>query len=561
MAMPTTRTLATSVLPIADGLRLDDVSIGPDRIVATLEAMAPRSTCPVCGTWSEAVHSQYQRTIADLPWGDQAVQLRLHVRRFFCRQPTCLRRIFTERLPTVVAPSARRSRRQTELVRLLAFALGGELGARVAKRLRLATSPATLVRLMRRTAVPDRPTPQVLGVDDWARKRGQTYGTILVDQERHVTVDLLPDRTAETLASWLRTHPGVAIVCRDRAGAYADGVRQGAPTAVQVADRWHLLANVGELLERVIRSHHTVLREAATAVDHAVTETVMSSDQAPEAVLVPAPAPVTRAQQEQQARRARRLARYEEVIALHQAGASQVAISEQVGLDRKTIRRYLRADGFPERAPAAVRSTILAPYEGYLRTRWAAGCHNAHQLWQEIRSRGFPGAAAIVRRHVAPWRTTPARRRRSAQRSADAAGAPRRLPTRVLSPRQARWLLLRDADTLDTDERIYRAYLLDAGPAIREAQHLANRFGHLLRTRDHPALDRWLADAAASSVPEIRSFAAGLRRDQAAVAAAVASPWSNGQTEGHVHKLKLLKRSMYGRANFDLLRLRLLNAA
>src|SRR6266496_4462829 len=559
--MPTTRTLATSVLPPADGLRLDDVSIGPDQIVATLEAAASRATCPVCGTWSETVHSLYQRTIADLPWSGQAVQLRLRVRRFFCRQPTCVRRIFTERLPTVVAPYARRSKRLTELVCLLAFALGGEPGARIVERLRMAASPATLLRLIRRAAVTECPTPRVLGVDDWARQRGQTYGTILVDQEQHSAIELLPDRTAETLATWLRRHPGVEIICRDRAGAYADGARQGAPDAVQVADRWHLLANVGELLERVIRSHHAVLSQAAAAVDRVATETATPSGSTPEEAVAPPPPKVTRAQQDRQASRARRLARYETVIALHQAGCSQVAISEQVGLDRKTIRRYLRSDGFPERAPATLRSTSLAPYEGYLRTRWADGCHNAHQLWREIRSQGFPGAAAIVRRHVAAWRIRPARRGRSAQRPVETGGSPRRLPTRVLSPRQARWLLLRTWDTLDADERIYRSFLVNECPALREAQHLAESFGRLIRAHDRPALDAWLINAEASTVPEIRSFAAGLRRDVAAVAAAVTSPGSNGQTEGQVNKLKLLKRSMYGRAKLDLLRLRLVHVA
>ena len=144
--MPTTRTLATSVLPLEHGLHLEDVTIGPDQIVATVVATSTRGTCPVCGTWSEAVHSLYQRTIVDLPWGQQTVRLHLRVRKFFCRQPTCARRVFTERLPAVVAPYARRTTRLTEVVRLLAFALGGEPGARIVKRLGMAASPATLRR-------------------------------------------------------------------------------------------------------------------------------------------------------------------------------------------------------------------------------------------------------------------------------------------------------------------------------------------------------------------------------------------------------------------------------
>src|SRR5215210_5250327 len=259
--MPTTRTLATSLLPTDRGLRLDDVSIGPDQIVATLEAITSRATCPNCGIWSEAVHSLYQRTIADLPWGRQTVCLQLRARKFFCRQPTCSRRIFTERLPAVVAPYARRTVRLTEVVRLLAFALGGEPGARIVGRLGMATSPATLLRLIRRTAVVEAPTPRALGVDVWAQRKRHTYGTILVDLEQHQLVDLLPDRTADTLASWLQDRPGIEVISRDRSGAYADGAARGAPDAMQVADRFHLTRNLGEVLDRCFNRYRSEIKE------------------------------------------------------------------------------------------------------------------------------------------------------------------------------------------------------------------------------------------------------------------------------------------------------------
>jgi transposase len=406
-------------------------------------------------------------------------------------------------------------------------------------------------------------TPRVLGVDDWAFRRGQRYGTILVDLERRRPVDLLPDRSGSGLATWLREHPGAEIISRDRAGAYADGARQGAPAAIQVADRFHLLANIGELLERVLASQRSALRQAAAAVNRTLTDAVPAETEA--RLDAPATPPgQTRAQEQQQARRTQRLARYEAVLALHQQGYSQVAISKQVGLGRKTVRRYLRSDAFPERAPAAPRPSTLAPYDQYLRTRWTDGCHNAQQLWQEIRSQGFPGQAAILRQYLARWRPQPGRPGPPPRQPADSDRSPRRPappPTRVLSPRQARWLLLRAEDGLTPEEQLYRTALLDENPAIREAQELAADFGALVRTKDHPALTTWFERAEVSSQPEIRSFATGLRRDQAAVEAAITSMWSNGQTEGQVNRLKALKRQMFGRAKLDLLRQRFLHAA
>src|SRR3954447_14846043 len=265
--MPSTRTLAASLLPPSRDLLCRDVLIGPDEIVAILEATAPRGTCPCCGTWSEAIHSHYQRTIADLPWGGLSVRLHLHVRKFFCRQPTCARRVFTERLPHIAAPYARRTARLESVLRVLAFALGGDPGARIVERLGMTASPATLLRLIRRVAVPEQPAPRVLGVDDWAFRKGHRYGTILVDLEQHRIVDVLPARSAEPVVEWLEAHPGVEVVSRDRAPAYAEAARKGAPQAVQVADRWHLIQYLVEALERWLLRFRPALKVAAGAGD------------------------------------------------------------------------------------------------------------------------------------------------------------------------------------------------------------------------------------------------------------------------------------------------------
>jgi transposase len=423
-------------------------------------------------------------------------------------------------------------------------------------------SRSTLLRLVRDAALPPPGDPQVLGVDDWAWRRGQRYGSILVDLERRRPIKLLSDRTAESLATWLREHPGIDVISRDRAGAYADGARQGAPDAVQVADRFHLLANAGELVERVLGSRRAALRQAAATVDRMGSECLPPETAS---AITPAPPPGRiRAQERQHERRVQRLARYDAVVALHQEGHSHAAISRQTGLGRRTVRRYLRAPAFPERSAPPARPTMLAPYEAYLRTRWTEGCHNAQQLWREIRSRGFAGQAANVRRYLAQWRPEPGRPGPTVrQNQADDAPPtpPVRQPMLVPSPRQARWLVLRAVETLTSEERAYRTALLDAEPIIRGVQQLVVDFETLVRTRDAPGLVAWLERADASSVPEVRSFAAGLRRDRAAVDAALSSPWSNGQTEGQINRLKVLKRQMYGRAKLDLLEKRFLYAA
>jgi len=280
--------------------------------------------------------------------------------------------------------------------------LGGSAGARLARKQGLVGSRATILRVVHAAAPPEVATPRVLGVDDWARRRGRTYGTLLVDLERRRPIDLLEDRTAATFAAWLAEHPGVEVIARDRGGAYADGARHGAPQAVQVADRFHLLGNIGDALERVLARHHDDLRAAAAAVDRAIAEPDAARGPDPEP-MVPTPPPrrgITRAQQDRAARRSRRVARYEAVVDLHRQGASLHAIGRAVGLSRATARRFVRAETFPERATPSPQPTSLMPHEPYLRARWTAGCHNARVRWEEVRARGFPGAAVTVRRHI-----------------------------------------------------------------------------------------------------------------------------------------------------------------
>ena len=552
--------LAT-VLPHLAGLQLRQLIVLPDELLFVLAPTRKTARCPLCRRRSARVHSHYERWLVDLPLGTKPIRLRVQVRRFRCGNAACPRRIFAERFPSLTAVHARRTTVQRDALVDFGLALGGSAGARLANRRGVVGSRATVLRCLHALPPLEFPTPRVLGIDDWARRKGQTYGSLLVDLEQRRPVDLLEEGTAEGVAAWLAAHPGVEVIARDRGGAYAEGARLGAPDAVQVADRFHLLMNVGETLERVLGRKWPLLREAARAVDatlmpatSAVAASPPPSETAPAAARLP-----TQAERERDERRAARRARYDAVVDLHQQGFPANHIAREVGIGRKTVQRWLHAGRFPERAPTPRRPSLLDPYEPYLRQRWAAGCHNSLQLWREIHAQGFPGAASLVRRYVAHWRPEPGRRGRPARRtSSEPDTPPPPTPTRVRSPRQARWLLLRPVGDLEPDEQAHRQYPLGADTDLQCAHGLAEAFGQLVRERQRDGLDGWLTDAEGSGVPEFREFARVMQRDHAAVAAALTYEWSSGQTEGQITRLKCVKRQMYGRAGFGLLKQRVL---
>lgn len=518
---------------VPDIAEVELISLG--RVLGTIEmrlkTFCACALCPACGRSCRKVHSRYGRRLADLPWDGVPVVIHLQTRRFFCLEPGCRRKVFTEPLPGTVARYGRRTCRSGEALHWLTLALGGRAGARLGERLGLLASRSTLLRELhhRRPAAPVQ-APRVLGIDDWAWRKGHRYGTILCDLETRKVVDLLPDRDANSVAAWLKQHPGTEIISRDRGGIYAEAARRAAPRVVQVADRWHLFRNLSEALCHAITPYHRLFSHAARAHQ--------PDDPAP------APAPVAPWSQRellvQQANRQRRYERWQQVREVFlKTGASDQELARQLGIDHRTVKKFRTAPVYPEAKPR-VRESIVDDHASYLDRRLREGCRSSTRLWHELQKLGFRGQVNSVRYWL--------RQRRSYRTRA--ANPPQR-PALRASPRQVVWFILKAAPSAkDLLEEVYRK-----SPEIRRVAELARSFFHMFRERSLEALPAWLEAARGTA---LAGFAAGLERDIDAVREALRLPWSQGHVEGQVHRLKLIKRQMYGRAGFNLLRLRVL---
>jgi transposase len=557
--------IPSMLLPDPEHLRLDSLVVASDGRTLTfvLASMQTTTCCPGCGTSTTRIHSRYIRTVFDLPWAGVLVQLRLRVHKFFCDLPECPRTIFTERLPQVLAPRARRTYRLATAQQRIGLALGGAAGERLADEIAHPAGTDTLLAEVRQAPIPAAPPATKIGIDDWAKRKGQSYATIVVDLESGQPIDLLPERSAECVAQWLQEHPGVQIISRDRGGVYAEGARQGAPDAVQVADRWHLLKNLGEAVLQVLQAHQAAieaalappqLSDAGPAAPSAATEQGQSAP-ASSAPGVEA-RPPSRAQQERQQRQAQRQTRYDAIQQLHQQGWSLRAIAQHLGLERKTVRKYLYASHCPHPQRRPSRPSLLDPYKPYLLERWNAGCRNAMQLLQEIEAQGFGGKRSIVRAYLTQLRKAEGLPPRSQSPSGSGlARDPRQRPPTL---RNLTWSIIRRTDRREADEQVQLDRLLKVDLELNIVVTLAQDFAALLREQRAEDLDAWLERARESGLRAMRAFAISLGQDYAAVKAAASLPWSNGPTEGNINRLKMLKRQMYGRAKLDLLRQRVL---
>lgn len=628
-------------------LKLNSTEKRDGKVVISAHRTTNTSTCPDCHKCAHRVHGHYLRHPIDLPICGNPVQLTLTVRRFCCDNRRCRRTTFAERLESILPRYARRTHRLADVQQQVAFELGGRAGARLLSQMAMDASRDTLIRMIRFAACSSHSTPRVLGVDDWAFKKGQSYGTLLVDLETHQVVDLLPNRNAKSLAKWLAEHPGVEIISRDRGKEYIKGATDGAPKAIQVADRWHLLKNLREALVRVFEAKPDCLKAAANpmpieqasesepldGVDEYTSMTIQndnskdgwsssptsaSGDQRAaepltqslsgvnQTATVPGDRDFIDSQSQTQnvlkstetktdvavlngkpptsncqltvcqgvlqatemecrvthqsvltektqaaddgkpEKQTHKLKRFFAVKHLQKQGLSQREIARRLKMNRFTVRKYMEAESCPTYRSGVRRPRLIDEHQSHIRRCIEQGCTNATVIFSQLQQQGFSGSYGTVARFVA---------------SAKAAGShPTDTPKmkKPWSPARVAWLVVKREAELTDDEKnaIFQIKRVDS--TVEMAHTLGQRFLKMIHQAEPQALIPWLEDVAESSIPALKNFAKGIKADISAVTNALGLPWSQGQTEGQVNRLKLIKRAMYGRANFDLLRKRVI---
>jgi len=548
-----------TILPDLSDLIIEQVSITND-VMITVRAASPMVPCPCCGTLSRRVQSRYTRTLRDLPVSGRYTHLIVHVRRFFCQESTCIRKIFAERFPSLTLPRVKFTLRLQEMLRQMGFALGGEAGARLGRVLSIPGSSDTVLRLVKQTELPVASSPRVVGIDDWSWKRRLRYGTLICDLESRKPIDVLPDRSVESVSAWFEKYPSIEIVSRDRSSEYAAAIKKGAPQALQVADLWHIGKNLAESVSTLLARCRAEIRrglhvQAEPSQEREEMEPVSEEERHPARSLSEEQARV--------ARRAQKLDRYEQIIELHDQGLKAAEIASRTGISGRTVQRWLAHGSFPEARRRRRRPSLIDPYERSVLQWWHEGNRNGLQLYRELITRGYKGSSKAMYNYLATLRTPQPdslqsiplklRRRKSVPLLPP--------PLENFSAQRATWLFVCQPEKLDQIQQEELMRILQASPSAETAYSLAQGFMQMIREHTGQPLESWLNSVEESHLPELKSFARGIQHDKAAVLAGLTLSWSQGPLEGHVNRLKLIKRSMYGRAKLPLLRARVLHVA
>jgi transposase len=491
-------------------LVIEDVVDAGEVIAVQARTRDGAVACPGCGTQTARVHGYHERSAADVPAGGRRVLVRVRVRRMRCPVPDCKVQTFREQVPGVLERYQRRTARLAGQVAAAARELAGRAGARLLPALGILVSRHTALRALLRIPLPALVVPRVLGIDDFALRRGSVYATVLIDAETGRRVDVVPGRTADVTEKWLRGHPGVEIVCRDGSGAYGEAVRQALPSAVQVSDRWHLWHGLGEAVRKEVAAHSACWAKGIPL--------------------------------QEGKRAATTLERWQQVRDLRARNVGLLDCARRLNLSLNTVKRYDRASE-PQRLQRVpkYRPTLVDPHRDYLRKRRAEQpAVPVQQLLHEIRERGYQGSSNLLVRYINQGRLDSDRPH--------------------LSPRRAARILLTRPDRLTAGQQETLAGLEGACPEMTALAGLIRSFAALLAPDpgNHARLRQWIAGARDADLPCVHSFTRGLDLDIQAATAALTLPYHNGRTEGVNTRTKMIKRQMYGRAGFTLLRHRIL---
>jgi transposase len=534
-------------------------SVHPTALTLTIDLACsdPTACCPLCHQSSERVHSAYQRTVADVPCGGRRVLLLLTVRKYICHTGDCPRSIFTERLPELVQSYARMTNRLRQWIEAIGRAMSGEVGARLAEHLGMCVSPTTILRRLMALFTPPAGTVSVLGIDDWSFRRGRKFGTILVDLTTHAIIDLLPDRNAETAAAWMRLHPEIEVVSRDRGEDYASAARLGAPQARQIADRFHLAKNLTEIVEEILARCRAEIRKASTGINSSSEQQAGEGKELTASSDTPSSAPDPLAGSAHLAHHAERSDRYQQLLELQKEGLTSKEIARRLGMAERTIRRWItRGIPYEKAELRRKRRDRFDLYLPYITERWNQGERNGQCLFRELQAQGYKGGAGTLYRFLRSLRGYSA----SPEARAERAQAVPETPLQQFSAHKAVWLFVRDRSDLERAEQEELNTIRQASPTANMVYELVQDFMHMLRHREGDQLDLWLEHVRNSQIRELQKMVRSIERDKAAVLAGLTLPHSNGVVEGKVHKLKFLKRMGFGRAGFALLRQRVLHA-
>jgi transposase len=500
------------------------------KVLINVESTQNGCNCPLCNVRSLRIHSYYFRTILDLPILGNETWIRLRSRKFYCRNDECIMKVFTERFDVHFTRGKRITKKVYERASKIALLLGGKGGEKLCPLMNMPVSRSALIRRIHESEVPSPQGPRIIGLDDWAYRKGLKYGTVLVDMEKRKIIDLLPVREAETVEKWLKQYPKIEVVSRDRYINYATRVSKALPEAQQVADRWHLIKNLGEAVKKVLERTQGTLKQKAK---------LLSVPKPSAQELKPYMSEKT------QQTLAKKQSLIDEAKRQHKEGIGIRAISRTLQINRATVRKYLQMEAaLPKSSP--LRTKIFL-YEDYIRNAVATRPGILiKDLYEDIKALGYEGKITQGYVNISKY-----------VEKHEKIKYPKDLPLAYWRPAQVSLLLYRNANELHNKDKDLLEYLIKESTEIETCYCLFQRFRAMLESKDGNVLRKWVDDAVAASIKELRSFGQGILSDFSAVQNAVSLPWSNGQVEGQVNKLKMLKRQIYGRASINLLRKRL----